>query len=919
MAEESLGTAKVDIVVDTTQFDTAINKAKTSVSGMSQAAQAEYAKLQGAEKRRVDSLIRQADQLGLTREQQILYNAELKKVPTAVLDELKNKVAASTAAVSGGVSQMNQYGMSAKATAAAMRGVPAQITDIVTSLQGGQRPMTVLLQQGGQLKDMFGGIAPAARALGTAVLGMINPFTLAAGAAAALTAAWVAGSNESQRFTQSLILTGNYSGFTADQLGSMADRMSNVTGTAGKAADALTKIVSTGRFTGGVIEEIGLAAIAMEKATGQAVDKTIDQFEELAKSPSDAILKLNDQYHFLTASVYEQIAALEQQNQKDEAAALAQRTFAAAVQQRAGEVISSAGLLERAWNGIAGAAKGAWDAMLNIGRPTPVSDLRKQAEQIQEQINQLQFSSRGFEETAGGAAMGNGGRGTTAALNRLKTQLAELNGVLAQSAGDEFAAQAKAQQQQLEDDKTAASQRLAVQKKAVRDRKTVREEEIAQMRTDAKLIGLSDREIADREKAILAKYKDPKGSTSGPRDDAATKLLQQLRERETATQAQLASEQKLTTAQQERVKYEQLFSDLKNKQVLTADQKSLLLNESLIKAQLDRNVAAEQELRTKKEAVKIDAMRVSLSSTLAADQQQYAEQLKAIGLGRQAQEELRAQQRLFKDYQRDLQRATQSMLEGGVSQETYQKQTELLQGSLDDRLALQRRYYDSLRTAQEDWRNGAKASLADYVNATRDVAGMTGQLFTNAFKGMEDALTSFVTTGKLSFSDLANSIIADMVRIAVQQNITGPLAGAIGSLFSGSGSPAHAGVTPGVDFTYSAKGNVYDSLSLSRYSNQIHDTPKLFQFAKGAGVFAEAGPEAIMPLKRGSDGSLGVRAQLPDAGGVVVNINNQGQAMTATGQPKISRDSMGRLVIDVMTKDLQANGPYIRQLKGAMA
>jgi len=70
---------------------------------------------------------------------------------------------------------LDRMGMSAKATAAAMRGVPAQFTDIITSLQGGQAPMTVLLQQGGQLKDMFGGVGNAARALSTYVLGLVSP------------------------------------------------------------------------------------------------------------------------------------------------------------------------------------------------------------------------------------------------------------------------------------------------------------------------------------------------------------------------------------------------------------------------------------------------------------------------------------------------------------------------------------------------------------------------------------------------------------------------------------------------------------------------------------------------------------------------------------------------------------------------
>src|SRR5690606_20597885 len=108
----------------------------------------------------------------------------------------------------------------------------------------------------------------------------------------------------------------------------------------------------------------------------------------------------------------------------------------------------------------------------------------------------------------------------------------------------------------------------------------------------------------------------------------------------------------------------------------------------------------------------------------------------------------------------------------------------------------------------------------------------------NSFKGMEDALVQFATTGKASFSDLANSIIQDMIRITIQQSITGPLAGAlsgaIGGFFSGGSAPA--GVTPGLDWTFNAKGNVYDSPSLSKFSGGIYDSPQFFAFAKGAGV-----------------------------------------------------------------------------------
>jgi phage-related minor tail protein len=107
--------------------------------------------------------------------------------------------------------------------------VPAQITDIVSGLATGQRPLSVLLQQGGQLKDMFGGIVPAAKALGSSLFALINPATLLAGAAVALFAAWKSGSDEQVAFQKAIINTGNYAGYTAQQLQGLSQELSRTT------------------------------------------------------------------------------------------------------------------------------------------------------------------------------------------------------------------------------------------------------------------------------------------------------------------------------------------------------------------------------------------------------------------------------------------------------------------------------------------------------------------------------------------------------------------------------------------------------------------------------------------------------------------------------------------------------------------
>src|SRR5205085_2135238 len=116
-----------------------------------------------------------------------------------------------------------------------MRMVPAQLTDIFVGLSSGQQPFTVLIQQGGQLKDMFGGVVPAAKALGSTLLGMINPTVLLATAAGALAVAWYQGAKEGQELNKVLILTGNYAGASASQISEVAKNIAKVGGTRSEA------------------------------------------------------------------------------------------------------------------------------------------------------------------------------------------------------------------------------------------------------------------------------------------------------------------------------------------------------------------------------------------------------------------------------------------------------------------------------------------------------------------------------------------------------------------------------------------------------------------------------------------------------------------------------------------------------------
>jgi hypothetical protein len=275
-------------------------------------------------------------------------------------------------------------GLSAKEMAFAMRGVPAQFTDIFTSLASGQRPLTVLLQQGGQLKDMFGGVGNAAKAMGGYLVRLINPYTLLTAAAGGLAVAYYQGSKEADAYAKSLILTGNAAGTSANALAGMASQI-KATGAAtqGAAAEALALAAGTGKISGENIKLVADAALRMQKVAGVAVKETVDQFAELGKAPVAASLKLNETTNHLTESIFRQIKALEEQGMTVEAAALAQKAYADALTSRAGEIEQNLGYIEKLWKGVASEAKSAWDAMLGVGRKQTLQDRIKELETAQ--------------------------------------------------------------------------------------------------------------------------------------------------------------------------------------------------------------------------------------------------------------------------------------------------------------------------------------------------------------------------------------------------------------------------------------------------------------------------------------------------------------------------------------------------------
>lgn len=685
---------------------------------------------------------------------------------------------------------LQRAGVSSAQTAAALRQLPAQFTDIFTSLASGQAPLTVLLQQGGQIKDSFGGIGPALAETGRYVAGLVNPLTLAAAAAVALAVAWKQGSDEATAYNKALILTGNAAGTNADQLASMAQGIDGIVGTQRQAAAALVEVANAGKFTADQLQGIALAAVAMEEATGKAVSDTVAEFKRLADEPAAAAAQLNEQYNFLTAAVYAQIAALEAQGDEAGAAQLAIEAFGDAMRDRANQIEGDLGLIESAWRGIANVAAEAWDEMLGVGRPATFED---QIAQFEERRRTATFGVRG--DRLGNAP-------DTEELARIDAEEAQLrlqkeyqDGIARQEA-----ALAKANREaidglgQISQAATEAQTPVDRLQKKLQELGKAREsaEAVGQFGTDAQAqyesaVASINKQIADIEARAEKAARPKQTREAGFRDDAATKLLLSLREQEAALSAQLVTEGRLTAEQRKRAEFEQQIADLKTKSVLTADQQSLLANQDAIRAQLDKNVAIAEEVQLRKEAAdeakKLAAFEQTLADQMMTARQGLELQLSGQGLGREQAQRLQEQLRIEQQFARQQSRLQEQFNRGDISENLYNSETQALQQALNERLSLQQDYYSKLDAAQEDWSNGANAALSDYLDAAKDVSTQTYDLFSNALGGIEDAFVEFAMTGKFSFKDLANSILADLARIAARQltaNLVGGLSGALG-------------------------------------------------------------------------------------------------------------------------------------------
>lgn len=826
-------------------------------------------------------------------------------------------------------------GMSDKATAAALRGVPAQFTDIVVSLQGGQNPMTVLLQQGGQLKDMFGGAGSAAKALGGYVLGLVNPLTVSAAAAGVLGLAFYQGSQEANAYSKALILSGNAAGVTAGQLSLMAEKLGSQKGiTQSGAAEALTHIAATGVVASESIAKAAEATLRFEQA-GVPIKNTVKDFEELGKSPVEASLKLTEQHRYLTAEIFSQIKALQEQGREAEAAKVAQEAYADSILSRTNQLQEHVGLLEKAWRGLAGGAKAAWDAMLGIGRGSTVE------EQLQKQVQVVADLQKKHDDYV--VRFGGGRNNSEALLNSAQAQLMDLQGQ-ANEAAAKAMADGHAQQIQkagikaIETVSKVNERSLSKQEQKVKALKAY-DDDIAAIRAANPNDALLDPKLIANSKAAIEEQFKEKGGRKGSSIAPANRRLD-------LSEIQNAAKEEVRLIEGKQKDLERIYQRGFIDDSSYYSQKRALIEASskIEEAALQDQITRLQQEKTKgTDALAVKKQIADTETKLAVKRLETGEKLKALfheeelALDRQAKamansaashqramEQMRLQASRevgaawmgTKDRQRqenlwqidDSYNSERRQLEDRMlyaERLTVEQRAQITQRLADlemereERKRIAKATYTELDALQSRWELGANFALQNYVDQATNVAQQTADAFTNAFKGMEDALVNFVMTGKLDFKSLANSIIADLVRIQARQMLAGLATGARGLLgfaaggYTGDGGKYEpAGVVHRGEYVINAESTKRVGLGLLNRLNGYAEGGLVGGAAAGTGLIAPAAAPMLVD----------VDVHLQQSGSGQVNATGTEGLMTQLGK------LAGNAVKEAIAREMRPGG-----------
>ena len=651
---------------------------------------------------------------------------------------------------------------------AAMRTLPAQFTDIATQLAGGQNPWLILLQQGGQVKDSFGGMIPMFRGLAGAItLPMVGGTSLAV-ATGALAYAWYQGDSTLSAFNKTLVLSGNQSGLTADRMLTLS-RAGQAAGlTFNQASESLAALVNAGVRGGEQFDAINQSVARFASASGVEVDKVAEAFGKLTTDPTSGLMAMARQFRNVTA---EQIAYVAQlQRSGDEAGALqaANDIATKGFDEQTRRLKENMGTLETWADKTGKAFKSMWDAILDIGRPESSADMLASAQKAFDEADKkwqwYQSRSQRRGKTASFRANLQGAWNDRENA-RLGLAAATLQSDM-EKAG-ELAARDRAERDASQLKYTGEAQKAYERLLTPLEKYTARQEELNKALKDGKILQ------ADYNTLMAAAKKDYESTLKKPKS-SGVKVSAGERQEDQAHAALLALETELRTLEKHSSANEKISQQRRD--LWKAENQYAVLKEAATKRQLSEQ---EKSLLTHEK------------ETL-----EYKRQLAELGDKVEHQKRLNelAQQAARFEQQQSAKQAAISAKARGLTDRQAQRESEEqrlrdVYGDNPDALAKATSALKNTWSAEEQlrgsWMAGLKSGWGEWAESVTDSFSQVKSVATQTFDGIAQNMAAMLTGSEQNWRGFTRSVLSMLTEIFLKQAMVG-IVGSIGSAMGGA-------------------------------------------------------------------------------------------------------------------------------------
>ncbi|EKJ3664287.1 TPA: phage tail tape measure protein [Escherichia coli] len=655
---------------------------------------------------------------------------------------------------------------------AAMRTLPAQFTDIATQLAGGQNPWLILLQQGGQVKDSFGGMIPMFRGLAGAItLPMVGVTSLAV-ATGALAYAWYQGDSTLSEFNKTLVLSGNQAGLTADRMLTLS-RAGQAAGlTFNQARESLAALVNAGVRGGEQFDAINQSVARFASASGVEVDKVAEAFGKLTTDPTSGLMAMARQFRNVTA---EQIAYVAQlQRSGDEAGALqaANDIATKGFDEQTRRLKENMGTLETWADKTGKAFKSMWDAILDIGRPESSADMLASAQKAFDEADKKWqwYQSRSQRRGKTSSFRANlQGAWDDRENARLGLAAATLQSDM-EKAG-ELAARDRAERESSQLKYTGEAQKAYERLLTPLEKYTARQEELNKALKDGKILQ------ADYNTLMASAKKDYESTQKKP---SGVKVSAGERQEDRAHAAMLTLQAELRTLEKHAGANEKISQQRRD--LWKAENQYVVLKEAATKRQL-----SEQE-----------------KSLLAHEKEtlEYKRQLADLGDKVEHQKRLNelAQQAARFEQQQSAKQAAISAKARGLTDRQAQRESEEqrlrdVYGDNPDALAKATSALKNTWSAEEQlrgsWMAGLKSGWGEWAESATDSFSQVKSAATQTFDGIAQNMAAMLTGSEQNWRGFTRSVLSMLTEIFLKQamvGIVGSIGSAIGGAFGGGAS-----------------------------------------------------------------------------------------------------------------------------------